>query len=268
MQNVEILSSKFSVPDKWNELNVKQSIEVARLLFAKNLKLTKQQWNYAVLYCLLNFKWYKPLAVYRFLQVPKTLVVMGMFPLTEFITKENKLTDFKMKRFRVGFTYFYAPADDLKNLTIDEFRFTDPLYINYKKTKNIDFLDALVAVLYRPKRKDYNPSSPEFNGDVREDFNEHLTVKYAKKVAKLSEHKKHLIYLAYEGARNQIITDCPNLFNSSEKIKQGRDFGLSGLILELAGGKFGTFPETCKTSVTTALNLLEMEAQKILNRKK
>lgn len=196
------------------------------------------------------------------------MLVTALFPLTEFVKKENTLTDFKLKRFRIWFTNYYAPADELKNLTIDEFRFTDAAYITYKNTKNEDYLDVLVAILYRPKRKEYYPKAVEYKGDIRQDFNENLVVQHAKKMSKLSLHKKQLIYLTYEGARNKIINECPHLFSGDDTKKQGRDFGFSGLILELSGTKFGTFTETCKVYVKTAFNLLEMEAQKAEKRKR
>lgn len=267
MNNIRLNKSVTEVAQEWNELTLHQLLELVRLLFSVDLKVTQSQWSYAVLYQLLNIKWYNVRFLWNFLHLPKDMIVTALFPLTEFVKKENTLTDFKLTSFRIWFTKYYAPADELNNLTIDEFRFCEPFYVGYKKDKDMDCLDGLIAVLYRKKRKEYYPKAVSYNGDVRQDFNENLIVQHSKKVSKLSLRKKQLIYLTYEGARNKIINECPHLFRNDEDKKQGRDFGMSGLILELSGAKFGTFDETCKVKLKTAFNLLEMEAQKINNRK-
>ena len=263
MIDLRLNNSTIKVAENWNELTKKQILSIVELLFGNNLKLTKQQWKYALLYKvllkneLLNLKF-----IWLFTRLPKVDIISSLFPLVNWLEAGNTLTDFKLKSFRVGFTRFYAPKDGLINLTIDEFQFTDGFYIDYKKNKNIDYLDGLIAVLYRRKQAGYNPISPSYNGDIREVFNENTIVTNSKKASKLSLAKKHLILLAYEGSRNEIIENCPNLFSSKETQQKGKSFGYGGLILELSGDKFGNHLETKKTNLITAFNFLEMEAIK------
>ena len=264
MIEIGLDKTRKSFPENWNECSKNQLFHIVHFLFMKERRLQSSEWSYFLILRLLGVKLWRVKFVWKFLRLPKNMVVQVFFPLLDFIRKENTLSQFKLKSFKVGFNKYYAPKDGLINITIGEFSFADPLYINYKKTGNEDFLDGLVAILYRKKRSDYNPGAANFKGDLREEFNEHLIVRNAIKIKKLAHVKKHLIFLAYEGSRNEIVKNCQSLFKDKEEIKQGKNFGYGGLILELAGNKFGNNEQTAKTNLITIFNFLEMEASKSL----
>ncbi|MCO6501360.1 MAG: hypothetical protein J5I47_13425 [Vicingus serpentipes] len=262
MLELTINKSTVKAAECWNDLKKDQLLKIVALFFNKELKMNTSTVRYALLYHTLNIKWYNLRFLWIFIQLPKVEIVGSLFPLIKWIEKENTLTEFKIKTIRSGFKKLYAPANGLTNITINEFRFTDELYIKYKKTADVDYLNTLVGILYRPKRENHNPDAVNYQGDIREDFNEHHLIRNANRLEKISLSKKQVIYLAYEGSRNKIIANHPHLFNNEEAQKQGKSFGYGGLILEMSGVKFGSFKETCQTNLITAFNFLEMQAIK------
>jgi hypothetical protein len=261
MTTITLDKHKMQFPTCWNELTLKQLLGLYTLLLPGTIVGTKSLAKSVIIIKLIAPNLFKFRFFFKFMQLPKHMVVQVFFPVIEFLTESNTLTEFKLKSFRVGLTKYYAPADGLKNITIDEFRWADKMYIKYKNTNDTDYLDGLVAILYRKKRKDYNPTLPTYKGDIREDFNEHTISKNSEKVDKLPLAKKHVILLAYEGSRNKQIAACEHLFSDTQK-STGKNDGYGGLLLELAGTKFGTYEQTCKTNWKIAFNYLENQAEK------
>jgi hypothetical protein len=267
MQQVTLNTSTVSIAEEWNELTKNQLLKIINLLFDKDLVMSMSNWRYGVLFQLLKIKFYNLRFLWLFMNLPKSDIVIALFPLMAWVEKKNTLTDFKIKSFTIKGVKYYPPEDGLINLTLDEFSSLEPLYTKYQKTKDVDYLDGLVGILYRKKRKKYNPHSLAYKGDIREDFNEHLIPYLSEAAEELPLREKQLIYLTYEGGRNKIIANCPHLFTSSEDKKQAKDFGFGGLILELSGNKFGDFEKTKQTNIITSFNFLEMEAIKLKQQK-
>jgi hypothetical protein len=262
MKVITLDKHKMKFPENWNELSLNQLLGLYTLLLPGTIKGSKSLAKSVIIIKLIapnlfNFRFF-----FKFMELPKHMVVQVFFPLIEFLTESNTLTEFKLKSFRVGLTRYYAPADGLNNITIDEFRWADKMYIKYKQTNDTDWLDGLVAILYRKKRKDYNPTLPTYKGDIREDFNEFTISKNSEKVDKISLDKKHIILLAYEGSRNKQIEACEHLFSDTQK-SSGKKSGYGTLLLELSGTKFGTYEQTCKTNWKLAFTFLENEAEKL-----
>lgn len=257
MNNIRLNNDTIQIAEEWNELTSNQVLKLCDIIFYnRKKKLTKSAWSYAVLYVLLNIKWYQLRFLWNFLKVEKVDIVFHFFPLIKFLKDRNELTEFKIRSFRIGFRKYFAPGNYFSNLTLEEYKYADHFYASYNKEKNIDDLEALVAVLYREKSE-----APTLL-DNREAFDEAKLVKNAKRMMKLPLTYKQAILLSYEGCRNHLATHCPRIFQKGEEETNKRDFGFEGLILELSGNKFGDYENTKKTFVKKAFNLIEMEMEK------
>lgn len=113
--------------------------------------------------------------------------------------------------------YLYGPADNFKNLRIEEYFYADKLYLAYRDSGKEDFLNRLVATLYRPAKKGYKISADTFDGDKREVFNEHLLLGRTSLVKALNFDTKYLVYIWYEACRNQMVRDYPLLYSGNNE---------------------------------------------------
>ena len=116
----------------------------------------------------------------------------------------------------------YGPNSGLYNLSFAEFIRLETLYEKLGREDNPDIENRFCAVLYRPKDKAADPDSPDFTGDLRESFNDHLLEKNARIASHLSRWQKNYIRLLFEGCRNFIIEKHPNAFGTFEAGEPGR----------------------------------------------
>lgn len=110
----------------------------------------------------------------------------------------------------------YGPSSGLFNITFAEFIRLETLYENFRIGKTPDSEDRFCGTIYRKRDPKANPMSPEFSGDIRNPFNDHLAKKYTQNGSMLSPWKKIFIRLFYEGCRNFIIKKYENAFRSYE----------------------------------------------------
>ncbi|GAA4327407.1 hypothetical protein GCM10023149_30760 [Mucilaginibacter gynuensis] len=234
----------FAGPSKWNEVTAGQLLAWLNVLYANDDEEAKLAKAVPVFYGI-GSKLYKAIRPYQRLQIAPTL--RGLF-------SENKLDVWLMPSFRLRFKKYYGPADKLSNLTADEFfNYCEPLYWQYKATNDEAKLNALCAVLYRPKRKG------AVNDDIREPITEAGIAKRARLFKKLPLGYKLAIYFNYTGCRNFVTGMHAKAFDkgSGESKKRG------DVTLSVAGGPLGNHTETKKTNLYTFLlhlvNLIEQE---------
>jgi hypothetical protein len=175
-------------------------------------------------------------------------------PAIRFVFEANELSNWLIKNVRpVVLKEFYGPADKLTNITAYEFfAYCEKLYWQYKAKPDPETLNALVAVLYREKRKS------EVNDDVRCPLTDSGVAKRAKVMAKLPLHVRLAILFNYEGCRNFITTLHSKAFSG----KGGQAKKRVDVTLTLAGGKLGDLKETRQTNLYDfLLNLEELIEQ-------
>jgi hypothetical protein len=117
--------------------------------------------------------------------------------------------------FKVGLSRWYGPSDALANITFKEFIHTETNYFKYCETNNLQYLDKLIATLYRPK-KHFNFLARYFNtynADPRARFNDNLLTSRAKKIDTLDNNIKLAILYFYQGCRKFIINYFPEIFS-------------------------------------------------------
>ncbi len=120
-------------------------------------------------------------------------------------------------KLRTTFGYnLYGPSSGLFNISFAEFIRLETLYEMMRNSESDDAENRFCGTLYRRKDPKANPDSPDFKGDIRLPFNDHLARSYTRHGKRLSGWKKIYIRLFYEGCRNFIIKKFEQAFHSYE----------------------------------------------------
>jgi hypothetical protein len=140
---------------------------------------------------------------------------------------------------------YYAPADELANVTFLEFAFADAYFVAYCQGREAQWLHHLLGVLYRPQRARYRPHAPDYGGDRRSDFNEHLVEYHAARLARLPEATKLLVFAWYQGCRRALEQRYPHVFTPANQAQaKAHPDGWAFVLREMSGQAFGSFAET------------------------
>jgi hypothetical protein len=259
---INVNGKKHLIPNAWNELSalqLKAFINLILVRFDQVFEIegksifvrNEQKWNItrlSLLYYLLDL----PKKVFRQLDEYQLDDLINGFNLLKFLFEECKLTKNHVPFICSYFQKLYSPGDDFSKIEGEEFSYADSQFIRYKQTKNVAFLDRLIAILYRKKDKNYNPEDSGSSDDLRESFNPKSIESRIKIVRKIPLHKKLAILLWYEGSRNLLPVRYPNIF-TDEKQSDANNFGWVGVLLASSGGKFGSYNETKRTRLLLLL---------------
>ena len=106
------------------------------------------------------------------------------------------------------------------------------------------FLNKLIATLYRYKDKSIKIDK-NYNGDLREKFNDFLIDSRSKKLDRLPFYKKQAVYIYYSGSVNILTERFPLVFAGGKTTSTPQ--GNSTLILnDRVSKEFGIKPEEAR----------------------
>ena len=177
----------------------------------------------------------------------------------------NRLYGWVIDKIKVSpLSKIQGPTDHLATSTIEEFNAAESFYHMYKKTGNENFLDQLIACLYRPVARFWQKNNGK---DPRKIFSDVEVIGNASQMRKLDKHLRAAILFNYEGCRSFIVSMYPTVFIPGESKGTKELPDLAPLIKTVAGGKFGSYKETEQTNVYIFLNHLRDEIEES-NRKK
>lgn len=256
MTTICITKKYYNIPTEWNELSAKQILQVMDVLFLK---------GYNAEHILLRLvQVLTGISEYRFLKAD-VRELDEFFYLTAFLLKPDIEFTKNILPFwpENDLQHFYGPDDALNNLRMKEFTLTEDLYMRWwdSDKQDIDALNELVAILYRPAPEDYDFEKNEA-GDFREPFNQNVSSFYAKKyISKWPMNTRLAIAAWYNGCRLHIVASNPEVFAGA-----GGDpalFGLVSVMLDVAETRvFGPFKEVEEQYVNLVLMHLNQALDK------
>lgn len=122
-------------------------------------------------------------------------------------------------------------------------------------------LDMLTATLCRPERKGKYKHDPAWNGDAREDYNEHLSTARAKQLSGRFFEQKVLILVYFLGTTKDFFSYFDLFESDGSKPPISEDFPGQSLIKNqhLLSEKqiFGSMPQTKRANVHEVFQFLE-----------
>lgn len=151
------------------------------------------------------------------------------------VSIDSHLTKNLIPTFKVSGVTYFGPSEKLFNITLSEFIHAETNLTRYKETKQVDYLDKVIAILYRPENPKYNPDSPDFNGDRRIPFNDHRFEERARKICRMNHNLKICIFLFYTGCQWWYQQQFPHVF-SHKSNKSGNNLGFLNLVDALTAG--------------------------------
>lgn len=285
MNKIEIENKVHFIPSSWEEMTVKQ---LHYLVGLYSRKLT--DFEFRTLLIIYFLGWRRKVIAYKdkMYWIPKYfryfplrsfvpfLITKGkckvidnvdlylLIETLDFVNKEtpvlhkNKIPVIKVGRFFK--TKLFGPADDFSNCSYLEYAKTDVRFMKFfaSESKDVDALNELIAVIYRPKKwfLFFRKKFGNYNGDIRRKYNDTFVNRYKNKINRLPWQTKYTIFLFVYGVRKQIEADYPHIFQKSEESKTN-NFGHAGIIVELAGAKFGNPDQTAETPLHTIMIHLE-----------
>jgi hypothetical protein len=108
--------------------------------------------------------------------------------------------------------FYYGPSDGISNLRFSEYIYVETSHSRYLDTGDEKHLDAMIAVMYRPRRWFVRTGSAKWTGDYRREFNPFLTEKYQRTVRRLSPVTKRMILMWYQACTLMLHRMFPDVF--------------------------------------------------------
>jgi hypothetical protein len=249
------------VPATWNDLTRPLLLRVVAVLYTAHANDIQQRIH--LLAVLLQL----PLASVLLYVTPAQIIQLQW--LTDFALAELTLTAQLLPWVRLPWRRdwrrrrWWGPRQRFRNLRFLEFMFADAYFVAYARdTTQGQWLDQLVAVLYRPQRRPYRPRALDYNGDRRQAFNpEHVAARVAL-LTHLPLVEKLAIVTWYRGCRLELERDFPRVFTPATEAKVGgATDGWAHVARELSGGAFGPLEQTEQQLVRDVLAKLEDDAR-------
>lgn len=224
-----------SVPDHWNKLKRRQLLYLAWLL---NQSFEQNAFKVIALAKLSGIKILEKFKVdendkYWFLikqKREKFYITAGLYnqllKSITFTTEAPQLTNQLIPSFSLLPSYFsllpffkfHGPEESCYNITYAEMVHAQLAYTNFNNTKEAKYLNHLVAILYRPRKKNLNKKHPDWNGDTREPFSAFTYQSRAKWFRFLPFKLKYAIFIFFSGCMGHMADEHPLCFAAPTKI--------------------------------------------------
>lgn len=248
------MNINLTLPQSWENLTPTQLKRLATLLItmpSKSIATKKTQiaFDLGVLLILLNIKWWQFKKINSARKLVKNYRFQDIKKHYNFIYTKTNLKNF-IPSIVLNKTLYTGPAPFMLSVTAYEFSVADDMYLRFSNETNpdkkIEYAQYLSAVLYKPS------NAPEFNivnlEAMREPFK------------KAPQDFLHACALSYTGCRVQLEGRYKRVFPKAPagiKTKaKSKKYGFGKILLQMAGGKFGTHEETKRTPLHTFLEQL------------
>lgn len=223
-------NKKVVVAENYNELTTKQYLKIVKLLHA-GISNELEALDKA-LFIVSNKSFVKFFMINAYARSLMHEHIIWVFEQKE-ITKQH-LTSYKN---------FFGPADDFENLRMKEFHAAEMAFYKLSEEQGIDYLNELIAILYRPAKKDYDLKR-NVDGDVRICFNTNETEFFKYKIKRWPLNIKRAILMWYHGCRQQLEENYKPVFEGNQTSYKNYYDGMYGMMRSIAEKKtYGNFDE-------------------------
>ncbi|MFB9055079.1 hypothetical protein ACFFVB_18505 [Formosa undariae] len=223
------------LPECLAECDSEQYINMCNLIAKYNAhKIDLEAFKIKAVYKLLNLKPTKNITEAH--EEEKNANIYALSQLIESYFETIEEDGAKEKRIKLNFIHnpiptiaplwctFYGPSDAFKNVTEGEYSDALNFFMEFNKTKEPELLYFLMAVFYRKKRAFHwlKKRLPNYNGDVRERYNEHKIEDRVKEIKLLPDGYAYGFYLLF-ASFHEYLTNSEITLNG-EQIRIGMLF--------------------------------------------
>lgn len=248
------------IPATWSELTPVQFLEISKILFPEdaNAILSFDAQKQKALCALMQLKDKSKANIFDLLSILNLQVAADvdvdeslddvptwsdLFPLIDWIFEKPV---FNNSLFKI-YLDWVGPENGLEDFTLERYGFADAYFMAYIRDKQPDTLDALCAVLYRPR-------------DI--EFAKEWVDTWIPDIASLPIAVKNAMLLNFIGMRNQLVLDYPLIFPQTEEKEtkdKEPDFDPKWsyrLLIALPTDQFGTLTEKKQLKLHDAFEFL------------
>jgi len=282
MISVKINGIERKLPESWNELS-----KAAARVFAKCISLNMEEEE-------IKFE----MLLHYFPEMRKTIKALvkqqeqgsdsnfweqadilntAIQELFNFLWQELKVEGKKVKVVNSDLTVQILP--DIKGLCgplsfskleIWEFSLAELAWDDFFQTGNLESLDRLIAILYRPKIyfHYFRKNMPSYKGDPRQEFNDQLIANRMKRVASVPFELKLIVAWWFEGSLKEMPDTFPKLYNKKKSSEEdsGEKGSWSDTILLIARNEHKEADQVAKRNLyqfmrERELQIIEREVQ-------
>jgi hypothetical protein len=207
------------IPEDWNSLSLPQLRQLCRLI----AKAVPHDYRRQILFChwsgirMLPHNELDANGMKRFLFFHLKLKKRFFLSLPDFVSflhrldfthDEPSLTIQLMPSLRASWRRLYGPSSSLFNISYGEFIHAEACYNRYISSNDVNDLNSLCAVLYRPSNG-VRPRSIHFEGDRREIFNDFIYPDRGRWLRRVPRWRRIAIFLFYSGCRQALFQAHP-----------------------------------------------------------
>jgi len=251
MNKIEIGTKVFSYASEWNELTNEQLIEFARL-YTKGLKEYDFKLKFFSLLSGIELGILKKFDEFDLVRAVETI---------DFLFRKSEKgihLDVQLTKNLIPKILDYVgPISEFDNLSFIEFVNAHSAYIAFAQTWETEYLDRLVAILYRERAKKMNLY------DLRVKYEDASVDERIKRIANVSYALKLCVFFYFEGCMNYVQKEFPALFKrSEEETETENEYGFLGILFDISGDKFGDFDKTAEQNLFLILSYLDNNLKK------
>lgn len=230
----------FTAPSEWDECTKADLLHISKTVRA-DLPVLQSE-------ILLALKLFKiPRKLFGLLNSEQRAAIVR---LCVFIEQKKMLDKNLIPSFWHNFRRYHGPNEAYDNVSGIEFAFAELCYTRFIQTKQEQYLDDLVAIIYRNRRY-FN-----ITNDIRADFYIRSSNIRAKRFKSLPHDLKFSIFLNYEAWRNWLISGHPLIFppadpNEEDNTSDGSSTSLWDKAYRMIAesGVFGNYNDVCKQPI-------------------
>jgi hypothetical protein len=271
MHAIYLHGKTYPIPSRWDELSARQLVRIAWLSTLKKDSLAKAKLFFFILTSSLPY--WKRLRLQYFYLIQASTEERGDFlRLVDSFSESRHFVKQIMPKLWGKTVLLHGPADGLSNASLYEFITAEKYFLNYlanpTKEESEEWLNRLVATLYRQKRSGFDPMVDKDGRIPLTDVGTRYRLRYT---AKMPLHTKLAVLMWFDGCRQHIIDRFPLIFpkpktgkaNPLEKVKSAGNPTQAWLqlISELAGG-MTNYEAIGNTNLYTALTDISYRIKK------
>ena len=238
MKTISILDKTYICASEWDRLTPEQAVIISGAMQHFMKHSAQPDADIEDLHS--NLRWHVSLAllgitVQKFIQIREKLIqkqgeTSAIEQLASLITRisepilesEKPLTRNHIPMLDwpiISTNKFIGPNNLLQNLTIEEFAFADSMFMKHWQSPTEDYIDGLIAILWRLK----DPTADARSREQRIPFQKHTFIEDAKIFTSLPVGTKHYIFLFYKGCRTRIEQTFTHVFSPGSGSAQKTD---------------------------------------------
>lgn len=222
--------------DAWNDLEKKQLFSLMKVLHSEDINPVQLQLR--IWKIISSLKWY------QFFSLPHHFI-LNTLHLTDFVFKKNRLTSLPFHRFKKK----AAPAANFDNLKMKEFVFSEQYHKLFNETEDINYLNKLIAVLFRPENKTHRSGD-----DRREALNENEIPMRAKEIAQWPKAVKWTILTWYSACKKALVEENKEVFSGAGSEGGSDESSMLSIMRTIAkDGTYGDFDKVEDLYVKTMM---------------